>query len=386
MTQSTKLAINGGKPICPEGLKRGRVFGDLEKTAVLEVMDSDVVSRAGRGARVALFEEAFATYHQMPYAVATSSGTSSLHAAVEALGIGPGDEVIVPDLTFVSTASVVMQAGARVVFCDIDNDTFNMSAADLSNKITSATKAVIVVHLYGAPADMDSVSQVARDHGLYVIEDCAQAHGAKFHERIVGTIGDIACFSFYQTKNLSCGEGGMVITRNEALYRRVRSIVRHGLAGDDLSAYDYDKLGYNYAMTELQAAIGLVQLRKLDTLNERRSHNAATYRAELSGLGLHFQTDSPGHVNHYLTATLPSIGVSRDDFLSAVRAEGAMINCLYPLTLSGTRLFGGIPVAPIAARVASSLFNLYVGPGIDEHFIDICCQAVQKTFACYGGS
>lgn len=304
MFRSPELAINGGNAVYPDGLKRGKVFGEEEREIVWEVMGSGVVSRAGCGERVQQFEQAFAAYHDISFAIATTSGTTALHAAVDALGIGPGDEVIVPDLTFISTASVVLQVGAKVVFCDIDSSTFNISSEDLRRKITAKTKAVIAVHMYGTPADMENVTAIAREYNLFLIEDCAQAHGAAINGKFVGTFGDLGCFSFYQTKNMSCGEGGMVITSDEILAKKCRSLTRHGLIGDNLADYDYDKLGYNYAMTELQAAIGLVQLKKLERLNKSRCQNSVSYRRQLEGLGLRFQLDCNGHVNHCLMACI----------------------------------------------------------------------------------
>ncbi|MFA5126411.1 MAG: DegT/DnrJ/EryC1/StrS family aminotransferase [Patescibacteria group bacterium] len=382
MHEEPLLAINGGKAVYPGSLKRGRVFGEEERQAVWEVMGKGVVSKAGMGEMVQRFEWEFAAYHQMPYAIATTSGTSALHTAVDALQIGPGDEVIVPDLTFVSTASVALQAGAKVVFCDIDLDTFNLSVTDLKAKITPRTKAVIVVHLYGRPADMDQILQLTTKHGIRLIEDCAQAHGATICGQLVGTFGDLACYSFYQTKNMSCGEGGMVITANEELAQRCRSLTRHGLIGDDLGVYNYDKLGYNYAMTELQAAIGIVQLRKLATLNHYRRQNAKLYREGLDTLPLHFQEDADGHVDHCLTAVLPA-ELSREWFLKAVRAEGAMVNCLYPLALSRTAIFVGSNQPTVSHRVATSLFNLYTNPDVSYAFVEVCCTAIRKVLG-YG--
>ncbi|MBU1202746.1 DegT/DnrJ/EryC1/StrS family aminotransferase [Patescibacteria group bacterium] len=380
MFEEPSLAINGGQAVYPAGLKRGRVFGEEERQAVWEVMGRGVVSRAGMGEMVQQFEQAFAAYHDLPYAIATTSGTTALHTAVDALQIGHGDEVIVPDLTFVSTASVVLQTGAKVVFCDIDPHTFNLSVRDLRSKITNRTKAVIVVHLYGMPADMDQIVSLVKERGIRLIEDCAQAHGATISGQIVGTFGDIACYSFYQTKNMSCGEGGMVVTRNEELARRCRSLTRHGLTSDNLAVYDYDKLGYNYAMTELQAAIGLVQLRKLPDLNRSRCYNAALYRDGLNELHLQFQDDADGHVNHCLTAVLMTkLSAHREWFLKAVRAEGAMVNCLYPVALSRTAVFAGSNQPVVSHRVTTSLFNLYTNPDVTSHFVDVCCTAVRKV-------
>jgi perosamine synthetase len=379
MFKAPSLAINGGQAVYPDGLKRGRVFGEEERQAVWDVMGTGVISRAGTGEMVKRFENEFAAYHHVPFAVATTSGTTALHTAVSSLEVGLGDEVIVPDLTFISTASVVLQTGAKVVFCDIDQDTFNLSADDLRSKITERTKAVIVVHLYGLPADLGSIIPLAKKHNLWVIEDCAQAHGASINGQLVGTFGDLGCYSFYQTKNMSCGEGGIVITKDETMAKRCRSLARHGLIGDDLSVYDYDRLGYNYAMTELQAAVGLVQLRKLHELNRRRCENAARYRQNLNNLPFRFQADDYGHVNHCLTAVMPSDWTGyRDWFLRAVRAEGAAINCLYPRALSRTVLFTASNKPYTSEKVSASLFNFYTNPDVTGHFIDVCCSAVRK--------
>ena len=387
MFSDRSLAINDGRAVYPDKLKRGRVFGEEERQAVWDVMGKGIVSRAGMGEMVRRFEESFAAYHNVPFAISTTSGTTALHAAMDTLQIGPDDEVIVPDLTFVSTASAVLQTGAKVIFCDVDPASFNISVEDLRSKITPKTKAVVVVHLYGAPADMGRIMPLLREFGIRLVEDCAQAHGAVSNGQMVGTFGDLACYSFYQTKNMSCGEGGMVITRDEDLAKRCRSLTRHGLASDSLADYDYDKLGYNYSMTELQAAIGLVQLRKLARLNQRRCENSAKYRTELGGLNLRFQSDSVGHANHCLTAVLPDCLMKyRDWFLEAVRAEGAMINCLYPIALSRTQLFAAKSNKPSTSdRVASSLFNLYTNPDVTNHFIEVCCEAIRKVMVAMKG-
>jgi dTDP-4-amino-4,6-dideoxygalactose transaminase len=381
MFEDPSLAINSGPAVYPKGLKRGRVFGEEERQAVWEVMGKGVVSKAGMGEMVKRFEQEFAAYHQIPFAIATTSGTTALHTAVSALRIGPGDEVIVPDLTFVSTASVVLQTGARVVFCDIDPQTFNLSVDDLRSKITTRTKAVIAVHLYGAPADMHSiVSLVKKECNLWLIEDCAQAHGATINGQLVGTFGDLACYSFYQTKNMSCGEGGMIITKDEDLTQQCKSLTRHGLIGDELAAYNYDKLGFNYAMTELQAAIGIVQLHKLAKLNRRRSENARLYRQKLADLPIQFQTDSCGNANYCLTAILPADWAKhRNWFLEAVRAEGVLINCLYPLSLSQTALLANSNQPVNSHQAAGALFNLYTNPDISSHFVNTCCTAIRKV-------
>jgi perosamine synthetase len=215
---------------------------------------------------VAEFERKFATYIGVAEAVAVNSGTAALHTALAALDIGPGDEVVVPALTFFATVASVIQQGAVPVFADITLHDYCMSAEDLARRITARTKAVIPVHHFGYAAEMDAINALAREHGLKVIEDCAQSHGTRYHGARTGALGDMGAFSFFATKHITTGEGGMVTTNDPALATRMRIFRSHGLFGRD----DHVMLGYNYRMTEMAAAMGLVQLERLDALNSAR--------------------------------------------------------------------------------------------------------------------
>ncbi|MEW6614453.1 MAG: DegT/DnrJ/EryC1/StrS family aminotransferase [Thermodesulfobacteriota bacterium] len=250
------------------------ITGEEEVSVVREViLSGQFVS----GKNVSEFESRFASYVGVKYAAAVNNGTAALHTALAVLGIGPGDEVIVPPLTFMSTITSVFHQNAIPVFADIDRDSFCISPEDIRRRITQRTKAIIPVHLYGNAAEMDEIEQIAHEHGLYVIEDCAQAHGTEYKGRKVGSIGHIGAFSFFATKHMTTGEGGMITSDNEAWIEKVKQIRSHGMINRD----DHLVLGYNYRMNEIAAAIGLVQLKKLDRLNEQRIKNSLFLLNEL---------------------------------------------------------------------------------------------------------
>jgi len=379
------LAIFGGNPVSANQLVRPSPIGRSEINAVARVLNSGVLSKAGRGKNVKIFEKKFAQFHNLKYAITTTSGTTALHTAICSLGIKQGDEILVPNLTFVSSASVVLQQNATPVFVDIDPITFCMITDDLESKITKRTKAIMVVHLYGHPAEMNKIIKIAKKYNLKIIEDCAQSHGAKYKGKRVGTFGDIACFSFYQTKNLTCGEGGMIITDNEKLYKVCASIVDHGLVNGNLQGYDYDRLGYNYHMTEIQAVVGIEQLKRLERMNTQRIINANKYKHILRGEGLIFQDDNKNinHVYYVLTALLPKkLKDKRDWFVDAVRAEGVEINKIYPKPLSESELFSSFndgSLYPNTFDITMRLFNFYTNPGVTDHYIKKTCEAVKKV-------
>lgn len=222
------------------------------------------------GPKVKKFENNFSNYCGTDYGIATNSGTAALQIALASYGIGPGDEVIVPALTFFSTATSVIHQNAIPIFADIDEKSYNMDPSDLENRITDKTKAIIPVHFYGNPAEMDEIIEIAKENELIVIEDCAQAHGAEYKGKKVGTFGDSACFSFFATKNMTTGEGGMILTDDESIEKKAKKIRSHGMSDRDT----HEILGYNFRMNEFMAGIGLVQLNKLDKFNEKRRKNS----------------------------------------------------------------------------------------------------------------
>lgn len=257
-------------------------IGERELAYVTEAVKSGWVSSAGPF--VERFEREFASFCEVKHAVAVSNGTVALHLALVARGIGPGDEVVVPSLTFAATAATVRHAGATPVFVESREDSWCMDPEAVEAAVGPATKAIIAVHLYGHPADMDRLRAIASKHGLFLLEDAAEAHGAKYKGRRTGSLGDAACFSFYGNKIMTSGEGGMVVTDDDALVRRMRMLKDHGM--DPERKYWHTAVGYNYRMTNLQAAIGCAQLERLPELQAGRQRVVDAYRKALAGSGV----------------------------------------------------------------------------------------------------
>jgi len=258
-------------PIAKPNLK-----GNEEKY-VLDCIRTGWIS--SNGSYVTKFEKEFAKFSETKFATTTSSGTTALHLALLALGISEDDEVIVPNLTFATTANVVKYCNAKEILVDVDRETFNIDTNLIEDKITSKTKAIIVVHLYGFPCEMEKIMSIAKMHNLYVIEDAAEAHGAEFDGRKIGSIGDIGCFSFFGNKTITTGEGGMCISNNKELIDKINILKNHGMKkrGD----YNHEVVGYNYRLTNIQSAIGLAQMEKIYKFLKRRDEIAKLYIDEL---------------------------------------------------------------------------------------------------------
>jgi len=250
------------------------VISTDEIQAVAEVLKSGMLAQ---GKVVEEFENAFAEYVGVKNAVAVANGTISLDIALKSLGIKQGDEIIVPSFTFISTANAVLFQGAKPVFADVDERAFNINPEDVVEKITGKTKAIIGVHLFGHPFDVQEMQKICEDHKVHLIEDCAQAHGAEYEGNKAGGFGIAGCFSFYATKNMTTGEGGMITTDSEEIAKVCRLLRSHG----ESQKYCHTMLGYSYRMTDIQAAIGLAQLNKLDKLDERRIKNAEYFNRGL---------------------------------------------------------------------------------------------------------
>ena len=299
------------------------LLGNEEEAAVLQVLAS---GQLAQGEQVAAFEHRFAELCGVREAVAVSSGTAALHLALLAHGLGPGDEVITTAFSFAATANVILLVGATPVFVDVEPDTYNINPVLVEAAITTHTKAILPVHLYGNPCDIRRLAHLARVHDLILIEDACQAHAAKVDAQPVGGFGT-GCFSFYPTKNMTTAEGGIVTTNDSAIAERVRLLRSHG----QQSRYHHTTIGYNLRMTEIQAAIGLVQLGKLERFTEQRIANASFLTEHLKG---HIQTplSRPGyrHVYHQYTIRVPD---NRDLWMKELRTRGIGTAVHYPLPI-----------------------------------------------------
>ncbi|MDR7483047.1 MAG: DegT/DnrJ/EryC1/StrS family aminotransferase [Armatimonadota bacterium] len=349
-------------------------IGDEEAQQVVEVLRSGMLV-AGR--RVAEFEQAFARYTGASYAVATSSGSAALHVALQALGLGPGDRVVTSPFSFGATSHAVLHVGAEPVFADVDPATGNLDPNTVEPLLRrGGIRAILVVHLYGLPADVPAFEDLARRHGVLLIEDCAQAHGAAVAGRRVGTFGDAAVFSFYPTKNMTTGEGGMLLARTPEVARRARLLVDP--RGDE--EYAYEVVGHNFRMTEMAAAMGLVQLRHLDVRNAARRANARHLTDGLADLGwLRVPVEPAGyhHVYHQYTIQVPS---ARDALARHLTAAGVGTRVYYPRLIPDTpayrrRGLGG--VFPHAQRLTREVLSLPVHPGLSADDVATVVAAVR---------
>lgn len=333
-----QLALLGGNKVRAAAFPPHPIIGDEEKQAVLEVLESGklstFVAAPGEnflgGVKIRQFEADFARYHGAKYAVAMNSATACLHAGLAAIGVQPGEEVIVPPYTFTSTATSVLMHNAIPVFADIKPDIFCLDPERVEAAITPRTRAIIPVHLYGHPADIDDLLDIARRYNLSIIEDCAQAPGAQYKGKLVGTFGNCSIFSFQESKSIMTGEGGMLLTNDEELAELARMVRNHGemvLESFKTRTYRADILGWGYRMTELEAALGIAQLRKLDELNAARIDLATYLSQQLRKTpGLTPAIAYPGmkHVYYVLAFTYreEETGIPRDLFVEALNAEG----------------------------------------------------------------
>ncbi len=281
-----------------------------EEEYLRECISSGWVSSLGRF--VERFEADFSQFCDQQFGVSVNSGTAAIHLALRAMGIGPGDEVIVPALTFASSVNCVLYQGATPVFIDCQADCWNLDPAELETLITDRTAAIMPVHLYGKPCDMDAIMEVAARHNIPVVEDCAEAHGARYRGKPVGSFGVIGCFSFYGNKILTTGEGGMCVTSDAALDERLRVLRDHGM--NKTRRYWHDDVGYNYRLTNLQAAVGCAQLERVDEFLEKKRWNAEQYRSRLVDTSLVLPAEAEDTTNVYwlYTVILPEAKTEAD--------------------------------------------------------------------------
>ncbi|MGD0566315.1 MAG: DegT/DnrJ/EryC1/StrS family aminotransferase [Candidatus Goldiibacteriota bacterium] len=353
---------------------------NLEKEAVLEVLNSGIIAS---GPKVKEFERQFAEYTGVKHAIAVSNGTCSLHTCLVMNNIGAGDSVLTTPFSFIATANSILHAGARPVFADIREDSFNIDPARieeaLKRDIFKKIKAVIVVHLYGQVCDMDAINSLARKYNIRVIEDAAQAHGAKFSGRKAGTFGDGGSFSLYATKNITTAEGGMVVTNDDKAAEIARSFINHGSE----KVYYHTRLGYNYRMTDIEAAIGLVQLKKLDSFNEKRRKNSDTLKKHLSKFDF-IKCPPEGEKNYHIyhQFTIRILNNRRDEVLKSLNESGVGAKIFYPIAIHKQpfyiEILKKLPSMPVSEKAALEVISLPVHPGLTDGEIDIIKGAFDR--------
>jgi dTDP-4-amino-4,6-dideoxygalactose transaminase len=352
------------------------LIGQEEMDAVMAVMKSGVIAE---GPKTKEFEDAFKSYIGTDQAIAVNSGTAALHVALLAKGVGPGDEVITTPFTFIATANSILFTGARPVFADIEAGTFNIDTEQIQDKITKNTKAIIPVDLYGHPADMKAIMDIAADKGLAVIEDACQAHGALVDGRKAGSF-DVGCFSFYPTKNMTTSEGGMITCSDEKLAEKARMFKSHG----SKVRYYHEMLGFNLRMTDIGAAIGLAQLKKVDGFNEARIRNSMLLSEKLKDVpGIITPVIKPGcrHVFHqYTIRVTDEAKLTRDGLMAELNNAGIGNSIYYPLPIHQQPSFKGIVNGgryPVSERMAKEVISLPVHPSVTADEIQFMADNIR---------
>ena len=351
------------------------IIEDEEVEEVVKVLRSGFIAQ---GPKVAEFEEKFAEYVGVKYAVASSSGTTALHLALLAAGVGPGDEVITTPFTFAATGNSILYVGAKPVFVDIDSETYNINHEKIENAITDKTRAIMPVHLYGQPADMDPINVIAQEHDLIVIEDSAQAHGATYNGKKTGSLGDIGCFSFYPTKNMTTSEGGIITTNSEEIAEKSRVLRSHGESG----RYTHVMLGYNFRMTDIAAAIGIVQLKKLEKFNEKRIENArflTEHINKIKGIKAPYVAGNVKHVFHQYTVRAKK----RDQLAAFLKERDIGTGVHYPTPIHKQPYYkelGYRDSMPVSEKAVEEVLSLPVHPALSGADIQRIIDATREFY------
>ncbi len=356
-------------------------IGEEEVEAVVRVLKSGILTNAlGAGPMVKRFEEEFARFVKAKHAIAVNSGTAALHMAVVSAGIKRGDEVVLPSFTFVAATEAVVMAEAKPVFVDIDPETYNIAPEAVKKILTKKTKAVIAVDLYGSPADLKPIREIADQHGLKIIEDAAQAHGATYNGKPVGAYADVTCWSFYASKNMTTGEGGMVTTNDDEVAETLRLIRSHG----EKEKYKSVLLGHNYRMPEMEAAMGVIQLKKLPKFLAKRKENAERLTAKLRGeKSLQLPREPKGCRNSWYLYTIRVKDADRkrrDTIVKKLRNEGIGAEVYYPWPIHLMpyyRKFGKWRL-PETEKASEQVLSLPVHPGVTAEQIDFIGEAVSR--------
>lgn len=379
-----KLAINGGKPVIKKEFPEWPIRGGDELKAVQDVIKSGEWEWRG-GTRCREFAKEFAKFQHVDFALPVANGSVAIEAALEALGVGDGDEVIVPDYTFMATAVSPIRRGAKVVLVDVAPDTFCINPDLIEKAVTDKTKAIIPVHFGGHPCDMKRIMRIADKYKLYVIEDCAHAHGAIWERKYAGTFGDISTFSFQASKTLTCGEGGAIVTNNERFMSRCRSLHDAGRK-TGRSVYNHYLSGTNYRMNELQVALLLAQMTRLREQCEKRDHNGkllTNLLSQIKGIKPQARDNRVTRHGHYLFTFILEADIPREIFKKALAAEGVLVQLEYPavhtlefMKKSGMNK-GEFPVSDLLAARSVWLCHQMLLAGEKE--VSLIAEAIHKV-------
>jgi perosamine synthetase len=353
-----------------------------EREYVADCLESNWISSKGR--YIGLFEDAFARYVNVRNAASVTNGTTALHLALVALGLGPGDEVIVPTLTYIASVNAISYTGATPVFVDSLTDGWQLDPADVERKLSPRTKAIMAVHLYGHPCDMRTIVELAKKNRLFVVEDCAEAIGSRCGDGHVGTFGDIGVFSFYGNKTITTGEGGMVVTNDETLHARMVHFKGQGLAAH--RQYWHDVIGYNYRMTNICAAIGLAQMEQVVEFTARKRAIAMRYRANLSHPGITLHGELPGFTNSYWMCSIlvddPSL---RDPLRAHLESAGVETRPTFYPVHTMPMYAGKYERHPVAESIGWRGINLPSWPGLTDAQVDQISESVLQFLAKHKG-
>ena len=344
------------------------IVGLEEQKAVMEVLSN---GQLASGDYVKKFEDTFRAFLGCKYAVCTSNGTTALHAALLGAGIGDGDIVITTPFSFIATGNAILYAGGIPLFADINWETFNIDPDSIEQVIKEnegKVKAILIVHLFGNPCDMDKIIEICNRYNILLIEDCAQAHGAEYRNKKVGTFGSAGAFSFYPTKNMTCGEGGMIVTDDEEHYERIKKIVNHGQS----KRYQHDILGYNYRMTNISAAIGIEQLKKLKHFNNSRINNASQYYKQIKNKSF-ILPEITEHSKHVFNQFTIKSNIPIEKVINILQKEQIGYGIYYPTIIPEQPLYKNLPLThccPIALKASNQVLSIPIHPSLTKDEIE----------------
>lgn len=348
-----------------------------EREYVLDCIDSTWISSKGK--YISLFEEQIAAHQHVQHATSVCNGTVALHLALLALGVGAGDEVIVPTLTYIASVNAVTYTGATPIFADVLSNNWQIDPEEIRKKITSSTRAIMVVHLYGHPCDMEQIMAIANEHNLYVVEDCAEAFGSLYKGKPVGSFGHISTFSFFGNKTITCGEGGMVITNDKTLIERAIHFKGQGLAAH--RQYWHDAVGYNYRMTNICAAIGVAQLEQADDFIRKKRQIADWYKVGLNSLPLeiHNEDDDVFH-SYWMVSILTQTPLEREQLREHLLGKGIETRPVFYPVHTMPMYSSKFQRYPVAENIGWRGINLPSWPGLTQDQVCFTCNAIIEFY------